>query len=174
MTAETKQASAVEVIEDDVPALEEADLKADIDGMVGKQAKRYAKAMAKLGLKPEPNIFRVQIRKIKGMSFGITRPEVYRFPNTNTFVVFGETTMDDTGDASRAAKMVTQTGHKTAPAAAAPAPGAQGEEDHEAGDLAEKDIELVVAQAHVTRGRAIFALKKNKGDIVNTIMELTM
>jgi nascent polypeptide-associated complex subunit alpha len=171
MAVETKQAPVVDV-EEDVPELEDAELKVDA-GLAGKQAKRYAKAMAKLGLKPEPNIFRVQIRKIKGMSFGISKPEVYRFPNTNTFVIFGETTMDDMGDASRAARVVTAPAEKKAAPVAAAA-GAAGEEDQEAGDLAEKDIELVVSQANVTRGRAIFALKKNKGDIVNTIMELTM
>jgi nascent polypeptide-associated complex subunit alpha len=36
------------------------------------------------------------------------------------------------------------------------------------------DIELVMSQTSVTRAQAVAALKKNKGDIVNSIMELTM
>jgi nascent polypeptide-associated complex subunit alpha len=39
--------------------------------------------------------------------------------------------------------------------------------------LEAKDIELVVTQAGVTRGKAVAALRKTGGDIVNAIMELT-
>ncbi len=38
----------------------------------------------------------------------------------------------------------------------------------------EKDIELVMSQANVTRTKAIKALKKTENDIVNAIMDLTM
>ena len=37
-----------------------------------------------------------------------------------------------------------------------------------------KDIELVMSQANVSRGKAVKALKNNDNDIVNAIMELTM
>ena len=37
-----------------------------------------------------------------------------------------------------------------------------------------KDIELVMTQANVSRGKAVKALKNNGNDIVNAIMELTM
>ena len=40
--------------------------------------------------------------------------------------------------------------------------------------LEEKDIELVMTQAGVARGKAVMALKKTDGDIVSAIMELTM
>ena len=36
--------------------------------------------------------------------------------------------------------------------------------------MEEKDIELVIQQANVTRSKAIRALKNNKNDIVNAIM----
>jgi nascent polypeptide-associated complex subunit alpha len=58
---------------------------------------------------------------------------------------------------------------KSAPAATA----ADDEEDVDAGSLAEKDIELVVTQAGVSRARAIKALKNNEGDIVSAIMDLS-
>ena len=166
--------------------IDEAALRRAAGQAAGKGTKRYAKAMAKLGLKPEPGVFRVQIKKTKGTTFSIVRPEVYRFPGTNTFVLFGETTMEEgSGDAKSAAAAVTGTAPPAAAAAAAvePAaaaasatPAAAGEDDDsvDAGDLAEKDIKIVMQQANVTRGRAIRALKNNKGDIVNTIMELTM
>ncbi len=37
-----------------------------------------------------------------------------------------------------------------------------------------QDIELVMSQANVSRGKAVKALKNNGNDIVNAIMELTM
>jgi NACalpha-BTF3-like transcription factor len=39
--------------------------------------------------------------------------------------------------------------------------------------LDEKDIDHVTSQANVSRERAIYALKKNKGDIVEAIMSLS-
>lgn len=38
----------------------------------------------------------------------------------------------------------------------------------------DKDVELVMSQANVSRAKAIKALKNNQNDIVNAIMELTM
>ena len=37
-----------------------------------------------------------------------------------------------------------------------------------------KDIELVMSQANVTRGKAVKALKNNNNDIVNAIMVRTL
>ena len=37
-------------------------------------------------------------------------------------------------------------------------------------DVEEKDIELVIQQANVSRSKAVRALKNNKNDIVNAIM----
>ncbi|XP_068032981.1 nascent polypeptide-associated complex subunit alpha-like [Anomalospiza imberbis] len=37
-----------------------------------------------------------------------------------------------------------------------------------------RDIELVMAQANVSRPKAVRALRHNNNDIVNAIMELTM
>jgi hypothetical protein len=62
-------------------------------------------------------------------------------------------------------------GGDDAPAAAgggAPPASAAG------GDVKEKDIELIMSQAGVSREKAIQALKKNDNDIVNAIMDLTM
>ena len=38
----------------------------------------------------------------------------------------------------------------------------------------DKDIELVMSQANVSRSKAVKALKNNSNDIVNAIMELIM
>jgi len=63
--------------------------------------------------------------------------------------------------------------HAAIPAAI---PEDEEEDDEEVDDsgLEDKDIELVISQANVSRAKAIKALKKNNNDIVNAIMDLTM
>ena len=44
------------------------------------------------------------------------------------------------------------------------------EEDVDETGVEEKDVDLVMSQANVSRGKAIKALKNNQNDIVNAIM----
>lgn len=164
-------------VEEEVPTLEAAEVP-----QTAKQSKRYAKAMAKMGLKPEANITRVNIRKVSSLSFAMPQPEVYRFPGTNTFVIFGETQLEDTGAlaqeaAARAAVSGASVESERADASvSAPAPAEDDDDnaDVDPGDIEEKEINVVMSQANVSRGKAIRALKSNNGDIVNAIMELTL
>lgn len=57
-----------------------------------------------------------------------------------------------------------------------PAAIPEDDEDEEVDDqgLEDKDIELVISQANVSRAKAVKALRKNDNDIVNAIMDLTM
>ncbi len=50
----------------------------------------------------------------------------------------------------------------------------EDEEEVDADGIEEKDIELVVTQANVSRSKAIKALKVNDNDIVNSIMALSV
>lgn len=56
------------------------------------------------------------------------------------------------------------------------APIAEESEDEDVDDtgVEDKDVELVMSQANVSRAKAVKALKNNQNDIVNAIMELTM
>jgi hypothetical protein len=54
-----------------------------------------------------------------------------------------------------------------------PATIAEDDGDVDETGVEPKDIELVMAQASVSRGKAVSALKANDGDIVSAIMELT-
>ncbi len=58
--------------------------------------------------------------------------------------------------------------------AAAPIPEDEEDEEVDVSGVEEKDIELVMSQANVSRAKAVRALKNNTNDIVNAIMELTM
>lgn len=42
------------------------------------------------GLKPVPGVTRVTIRKSKNILFVISRPDVYKSPASDTYIVFGE------------------------------------------------------------------------------------
>lgn len=52
--------------------------------------KKARKAILKLGLKCFSGITRVTIRKSKNILFVIAKPDVYKSPASDTYIVFGE------------------------------------------------------------------------------------
>merc|ERR1719238_476775 len=151
------------------------------DDAAGKQTraqKKMMKAMSKLNLKHVPGIMKVVMRRKGNILFSIHGGEVYKAPGSDTYIVFGEAQPEDLISSAQreAAKKFKQ------PETAKPAVAKIEEEEEEAeeeGDIdtegvEDKDIELVMAQAGVSKAKAVKALKKNNNDIVNAIMELTM
>merc|ERR1712059_21021 len=96
-------------------------------------------------------------------------------PAGDTHIIFGEAKIEDLSQQAQmqaAEKFTSPTVQSDRPdTIAQPAPD---DEEEDASNVEEKDIELVTQQANVSRKKAIKALKKNDGDIVNAIMELTM
>merc|ERR1719481_2074699 len=144
--------------------------------------KKARKAMSKLGLKQVPSVSRVTIRKSKNILFVISRPDVYKSPASDTYIVFGEAKIEDLSQQAQV-RAVDQfknpesaLGGPEIPSAAQPAIQEESEEEEEIDEtgVEAKDIELVMSQANVTRAKAVKALKNNQNDIVNAIMELTM
>lgn len=156
-------------------------------GKQSRSEKKSRKAMQKLGMKPVPGIVRVQIKKSKNILFVINRPDVFKSPSSDTYVIFGEAKIEDLGAQAQASAAEQ---FRMQEAAAAAAPEANGDDKAAAikeavasvDDDAEvdeegveaKDIELVMTQAGVSRPKAVKALKAADGDIVSAIMELTM
>ncbi|EEH09320.1 nascent polypeptide-associated complex subunit alpha [Histoplasma capsulatum G186AR] len=156
--------------------------------------KKARKAIGKLGLKHVPGITRVTLRRPKGILFVINQPDVYRSPSSNTWIIFGEAKIEDLNSqaqasaaqqlaAAEAAGSNEHAGHDHAShdhgkgKAVESADKKDEEEDDEevdASGLEAKDIELVMAQASVSRNKAIKALKENDNDIVNSIMALSV
>ena len=111
---------------------------------------------AKHNLQPCPDIMRVTVRKSKHILFVIPKPDVWKCSN-DTYVIIGEARIEDLSaqQASDAAQMFN---HQKPPAAdgeaAAPAAAqieevveeAAEDETADAGDLDEKDIDLVMSQ----------------------------
>merc|ERR1712004_110951 len=143
--------------------------------------KKARKAMSKLGLKQVQGVSRVTIRKSKNILFVISRPDVYKSPASDTYIVFGEAKIEDLSQQAQV-RAVDQFKNQEASMGAGETPAVQppiAEESEEEEEIDEtgveaKDIELVMSQANVSRAKAVKALKNNGNDIVNAIMELTM
>jgi nascent polypeptide-associated complex subunit alpha len=171
---------------DDMPEMEVAsDNGEDVKQVGSKQnraEKKARKAMQKLGLKAIPGITRVTVVKNKTVLFVIGSPDVLKNPSSDTYVIFGEAKIDDgSGRGAGAAQNPFGAAGAVPTPAAAPASAdlpaveeaADGEEDSGEG-IEDKDIDLVMSQADVSRQVAIKALRRNDNDIVNAIMEITM
>eukprot|EP01113_Clastostelium_recurvatum_P005259 TRINITY_DN12348_c0_g1_i2.p2 TRINITY_DN12348_c0_g1~~TRINITY_DN12348_c0_g1_i2.p2 ORF type:complete len:204 (+),score=82.65 TRINITY_DN12348_c0_g1_i2:103-714(+) len=169
----------------DAPAGSAAGIEGD--GKQSRAEKKARKAMAKLGLKPVTGVSRVTLKRAKNKLLVITKPDVYKAGND--YVIFGEAKVEDLSQGAANALRNYGAGagadgmdYAQMAAAMAEAQKAQkatvteetSDEAADATGLEEKDIELVISQTKASRNAAIKALQKNKGDIVNAIMELTI
>jgi len=157
-----------------------ADLVAD-DGQYSKAEKKARKTMMKLGLEQLDDVQRVTLKNNRRITFVINNPDVFKSPQAETYVIFGEAKAEDMAAQAAAAMQAFKAEAPAAGAeateaadAAAPAADAEEEEDVDESGIEAKDIELVMTQANVSRGKAVKALKANPGDIVSAIMDLTM
>jgi len=172
--------ASASVDKDTIPGLGNDDAVSKVKQSRGE--KKARKIMSKLGLKQITGVNRVTIRKSKNILFVITKPDVYKNPASDTYIVFGEAKIEDL---SQQAQMAAAEKFKApeVPSVAetqlsktlqSTIPEEDDDEEVDATGVEEKDIELVMSQANVSRPRAIKALKKTDNDIVNAIMELTM
>merc|ERR1719473_193622 len=169
--------------DDDMPEMEDGD-EGDSKGRSkqSRSEKKSRKAMQKLGMKPVPGIVRVTVKKSKNILFMIKEPDVFKTNDSNpkgpqTFIVFGKAEIEDlsqqaTNAAVEQFKPPSASDVSKAPELVEEVDG-DDDGDEDAGDLDENDIELVVKQAGVSRGKAIKALKVNEKDVVNAIMALS-
>jgi len=147
-----------------------------------KNEKKARKVLSKLGLKVVSGVNRVTIRKSKNILFVINNPDVMKNPATDSYIIFGEAKIEDLSQQAQfaAAEKFKQKSAAAAQVAATKAPVVSAIPEEDEGEdvddtqCEEKDIELVMQQANVTRPRAAKALINNDNDIVNAIMELTM
>uniref|UniRef100_A0A8C9ET93 NAC-A/B domain-containing protein n=1 Tax=Pavo cristatus TaxID=9049 RepID=A0A8C9ET93_PAVCR len=134
-------------------------------------------AMSKLGLRQIHGVTRITIRKSKNILFVITKPDVFKSPASDIYIVFGEAKIEDLSQQvhkAAAEKFKVPMEHsplitETAPALTIKEESEEEEEVDETG-LEVRDIELVMAQANVSRPKAVRALRHNNNDIVNAIM----
>ncbi|KAH7265018.1 NAC domain-containing protein [Fusarium redolens] len=177
----------------EVEEVGEGQLPAGSTVIHNRNEKKARKALEKLHLTRIPGITRVTLRRPKNILFVINNPEVYKSPNSNTYIVFGEAKIEDVNAAAQqaaAAQLASanaedHSGHNHGePSKAAETAEEKKEEEEEeeedddeevdASGLEDKDIELVMTQANVSRNKAVKALKENDNDIVNSIMALSI
>lgn len=189
---ESDEDSAPELEEAETPLTQQQKQVAEAAGLEeqvvkgskqSRSEKKARKLFSKLGLKQVQGVQRVCIRKSKNILFVINKPDVYKSPGSDTYIVFGEAKIEDL---SQHAQQAAAEKFKLPEAAATAASGfraqrknqmAQEESDDEEVDttgIEEKDIELVMSQANVSRNKAVKALRNSNNDIVNAIMDLTM
>merc|ERR1719453_928843 len=133
--------------DDEMPPLE-----GDEKAKQNRSEKKSRKAISKLGLQAVPGILRVTVKKSKSVCFVISKPDVFKSPASDTYVVFGEARVEDLG-----AQQQQTAAQQFAPDASVDAMKSEPkieelEEDLDAGSLEEKDIELVMSQVQCTRG----------------------
>jgi len=162
-------------------------------GKPSRNEKKARTALQKLGLKSVPGIWRVTIKKSKNVPFVINKPDVFKSPVSETYIIFGEAKPEDyqTRAQERAAQALgTTTGipglDKDIPAGEKPVETATAvpttattttttaADDANVSEegLSSSDINLVMQQTNATKAKAIAALRANNNDLINTIMQL--
>jgi len=166
--------------------------------------KKSRKAMLKLGMKPITGVSRVTVKKSKNvihhslivrsgkliyiiyclanklffqMLFVISKPDVFKSPNSDTYVIFGEAKIEDLSSQLQTQAAEQFKAPDLSQMISKPETSGLGQEDNEEEvdetGVEAKDIELVMTQASVSRPKAVKALKASNGDIVTAIMEMT-
>ncbi|KAF9688822.1 hypothetical protein SADUNF_Sadunf01G0028000 [Salix dunnii] len=126
--------------------------------------KKSRKAMLKLGMKPIP-----------GILFVISKPDVFKSPTSDTYVIFGEAKIEDLSSQLQTQAAEQFKAPDLSHVISKPETSAVAQDDEEVDEtgVEPKDIELVMTQAGVSRSKAVKALKAANGDIVSAIMDLT-
>eukprot|EP01035_Chromulina_nebulosa_P052437 gene52437-71511_t len=57
--------------------------------------KKARKAILKLGLKQVPDVVRVTMKKSKNIMFVVSKPDVFKSPTADTYIIFGEAKIED-------------------------------------------------------------------------------
>ncbi|KAG6787794.1 hypothetical protein POTOM_003839 [Populus tomentosa] len=137
--------------------------------------KKSRKAMLKLGMKPIPGVSRVTVKKSKNILFVISKPDVFKSPTSDTYVIFGEAKIEDLSSQLQTQAAEQFKAPDLSHVISKPETSAVTQDDEEVDEtgVEPKDIELVMTQAGVSRSKAVKALKAANGDIVSAIMDLT-
>ncbi|KAF9566238.1 nascent polypeptide-associated complex, alpha subunit, partial [Agrocybe pediades] len=159
---------------------------AALDKIQSRSERKARKALLSLGLKKVPGITRVTLRRPKNVLFVLASPEVYKSPNSDCYIVFGEAKIEDMNSQAQlsAAQQLSSGGAGAAQTLEESGAGGQGDNDDEVPELEApeddgpvdetgidpKDIDLVMQQVNCSRAKAVRVLKESGGDLINAIM----
>ncbi|THU86436.1 nascent polypeptide-associated complex, alpha subunit [Dendrothele bispora CBS 962.96] len=157
---------------------------AALEKIQSRSERKARKALLTLGLKKVPGITRVTLRRPKNVLFVLANPDVYKSPNSDCYIVFGEAKIEDMNSQAQlsAAQQLasSQVGTTSLENSGA---GGDGDDDdipeleapEDDGPVDEtgvdpKDIDLVMQQVNCSRAKAVRVLKESGGDLINAIM----
>ncbi|XP_075503037.1 nascent polypeptide-associated complex subunit alpha-like protein 4 [Primulina tabacum] len=143
--------------------------------------KKSRKAMLKLGMKPVTGVSRVTVKRTKNLLFFISKPDVFKSPNSETYVIFGEAKIEDLSSqlqsqAAQQFRMPDMGSVMAKPGIGAATAGHvhtdDEEEEVDETGVEARDIDLVMTQAGVSsKAKAVKALKTHDGvDHLNSVM----
>ena len=132
-----------------------------------------------LGLGPAPPASDRTPAPSAQILFVIQKPDVFKSPASDTYIIFGEAKIEDLSAQAQTAAAEQFKAPDVPKPELTKAPQqaieeVENDEEVDESGVEPKDVDLVMSQAGVSRAKAIKALKTNDGDIVNAIMELTM
>ncbi|KIJ34656.1 hypothetical protein M422DRAFT_51893 [Sphaerobolus stellatus SS14] len=157
---------------------------AALEKIQSRAERKARKALIALGLKKVPGITRVTLRRPKNVLFVIASPDVYKSPNSDCYIVFGEAKVEDMNAQAQLSQHLAQSSAAAGNLkSSGGVPGGDDDDDdipeleapEEEGEVDEtgvdaKDIELVMQQVNCSRAKAVRALKESNGDLINAIM----
>lgn len=169
-------------------SIEEIPQGAEVN-IISKNEKKARELIKRLNLKQIKGISRVTFKQRGNILYAIDQPDVYRSA-AGTYVVFGEAKVDDLNQRlaeaqaqqEGAAAAEAEVADKSPEAITADLQKATledqkdpevDENDVDETGLDANDIDIIVEQTQVSRAKAIAALRKHKGDMVNAIMDLS-
>jgi nascent polypeptide-associated complex subunit alpha len=120
---------------------------------------------------PTPNL----VTHLNQILFVISKPDVFKSPTSDTYVIFGEAKIEDLSSQLQTQAAEQFKAPDLSHVISKPETSAVAQDDEEVDEtgVEPKDIELVMTQAGVSRSKAVKALKAADGDIVSAIMDLT-
>ncbi|KAG5354230.1 Nascent polypeptide-associated complex subunit alpha [Termitomyces sp. T112] len=158
---------------------------AALEKIQSRSERKARKALLSLGLKKVPGITRVTLRRPKNVLFVLASPDVYKSPNSDCYIVFGEAKIEDMNSQAQVSAAQSMASSGTG-AQTLEQSGAGGDDDdddaipeleapEDDGPVDEtgvdpKDIDLVMAQVNCSRAKAVRVLKESGGDLINAIM----
>jgi len=155
---------------------------AALDKIQSRAERKARKALLALGLKRVPGITRVTLRRPKNVLFVIASPDVYKSPNSDCYIVFGEAKIEDMNSQAQMSAAQQLSGGLSVTDSAKGVQSKSNDEDDvpeleavDDGEIDEtgvdpKDIELVMTQVNCSRAKAVRVLKESGGDLINAIM----
>jgi len=157
---------------------------AALEKIQSRSERKARKALLSLGLKKVPNITRVTLRRPKNILFVIASPDVYKSPNSDCYIVFGEAKVEDMNSQAQlsAAQQLASAGAGSTVMEKSKTtndddddaiPDLEAPEDDGPVDetgVEPKDIDLVMGQVGCSRAKAVRVLKESGGDLINAIM----